>query len=64
LQGLDFGLGQTSQSKALAMSKELMQMEAHEIALDYDQQRPSAAKEKALKEILYKWHTQKKRIAR
>ncbi len=64
LQGLDFGLGLTSQSKALAMSKELMQMEAHEIALDYDEQRPSASKEKALKEILYKWHTQKKKIKR
>lgn len=64
LQGLDFGLPSSSKSQALAMSRELMQMESHEIALDFEEQRPSSAKEKKLKELLYKWHTQKKRIAR
>lgn len=64
LQGLDFGLPLNQKNEVLAMSREMMQAESHEIALNYNEQRPSAAKEKKLKEILYNWNQQKKRLAR
>lgn len=64
LQGLDLGLPLNKKNEVLAMSREMMQAESHEIALDYNEQRPTAAKEKRLKEILFKWNQQKRRLAR
>lgn len=62
LNGLDWGSDVLNSNDTLAMGQAMMEQEVADVALDYNEQRPSSSKEKKMNDILYDMHKRKVRL--